>query len=367
VELHEYQVKSLLARFGVPSPPHLVLALGCNIDAAVSKFGFESLLVKAQVHGKGRKEGGGERFVGRPQELSDAIKALLGAKIITSASGPQGFTASKVMVMSVPPVVKQFRLKIFLTTNGDVEVSLCQDGGKVFIEHPFEAAFRPFQMHRLAFSVGIRGTQADIFKKVLDGALRAFFHFDALLMEIDPLVVTENGIFQALDARMVIDDRALFRQPEVFHMKDLSQIGPRVYIPPYVCLEIGGPIGCLSNGIGLALGTADLIRLFEGIPGKVVDIGREVVEESLSKGLRMMQQEDHKVVFVNLFTGLIDGEKVARVIKKEVSRIPMVVCLEGTNAGGGRLFLQGLEPMCFVANSLDEAAQRAVGLAVLQK
>ena len=363
MELHEYQAKSLLTRFGVPSPPYILLEVESDIENAISKFGVQPLLVKAQVHGMVGGERGGVIAVGRPKELSEAINKLLGSKIVTSESGPDGFTASKVLVMSAPAIVRQFQLKISLTSKGDIGITVCQEGGKLFTEHPFEGLIRSFQENRLAAALGIRGANALHFKKVLEGALRAFLYLDALLIEIDPLVVTENGIFQAQDVRMVIDDYALFRQPEILHMKDISQVGPRTRIPPYVCLEMGGQIGCLSNGVGLCLATADLIRLFDGIPGKVVNVGSELSEDSLVEGLRMLQKERYRVLFVNLFTGIVDGEHIARVLKQEVTDVPMVVRLEGTHATGGRLLLQGLDPQCVATGSLDEAAACAVRLA----
>ncbi len=360
MELHEYQAKLLLARFGVPSPPHTIVEAGCNVSSAISKFSVEPLIVKAQVHGKGRKEGGGEIAVESPKELVEAVTKLLGSKITTSESGPEGFAISKVMVMSAPSAVQQYQVKIFLASGGSVCVAVSQEGGKVFTEHPFEGVIRPFQLGRLAASLRLRGEKAAAFTKLLEGTVRAFFYFDALLLSIDSLILTENGLFQAVDVRMVIDDRALYRQPEVVHMIDSSQVGPRNRTPPYICVGMGGTIGCLGNGLGLALSTADLVCLLQGVPGKVVNIGSELDESTLVKGIRMLHTTAHRVLFINLFTGLLDGEKVADILKQEVATIPMVVRLEGMNGAGGRRLLQGLEPLCIVTDSLDEAARLVV-------
>jgi succinyl-CoA synthetase beta subunit len=366
VELHEYQVKSLLGRFGVPSPAHLLLEQGVKVEAALSRFGFEPLCVKAQVPGR-KQKAAAERSVNRPRDLIEAAKSLLGSQIITSTSGPQGFTASKVIVMSAPTVVKQFLFRLALMPQGDVQMSINEQGGKIFSELPFEGFFRSFQLYRLASSLGIRPPLSEIFRKVIEGAIKAFFYFDAVFLEIDSLALTENGIFQALDARMVIDDDALFRQPELFHMADRSQRVPKRLLAPHVCFDMGGPIGCVSNGDELALGSADLVSLSNGIPGKVVDIGVDVDGKNLIEGLKMVQDEHQKVVFVNLFTGLADGEKIAEIIKKEQLQIPMVIRLEGTNGAGGRLALKSLEPMCFVTDSQNDAARHAVALAALAK
>ena len=364
MELHEYQVKSLLGRFGVPSPAHLLLEQGGKVEASLSRFGFEPLCVKAQVQGRKQKEAA-ERSVNRPRDLVEAVKSLLGSKIVTSACGPQGCTVSKVIVMSVPAIVKHFHFRIGLIPQGDVLMSIGEQGGKTFSERPFEGFFRSFQLYRLASSLGIRPPFSEIFRKVIEGVIKAFFYFDAVLIEIDSLALTENGIFQALDARMVIDDDALYRQPELFHMADLSQRIPKRHLAPHVCLDMGGPIGCVSNGDELALGSADLVSLSKGLPGRVVDIGGDVDGEKLVEGLKMVHNERQKVVFVNLFTGLIDGEKIAEIIKKEQLQVPMVVRLEGTNGAGGRLVLKSLEPLCFVTDSQDDAARRAVALAAL--
>jgi succinyl-CoA synthetase beta subunit len=160
---------------------------------------------------------------------------------------------------------------------------------------------------------------------------------------------------------MCVDDDALYRQPEVLHMVDASQVAPRDLLPPFACQQMGGTIGCLSNGVGNALATADLVYRYQGMPGSVVTIGSDVVEEQLVAGLKMIQK-NHRVIFVNLFTGLIDGERVAKVIKKEGLEIPMVVWLEGTNASGGRRELKDLFPRCMAAKTLEEAAKVAVDL-----
>lgn len=360
MELHEYQAKLLLARFGVPSPPHVLLDQGCDLATTLAPFTVEPLVVKAQVHGRGRKEAGGEIGADRPNELLEAVKRLLGARIVTSESGPEGFVAAKVLVMPLPSFVKKFQVKLFLTALGAVGVRACQEGGRVFTEHPFEGYVRPFQMARLAGRLGLRGSTAELFRKVLEGIVRAFFHFEALLIDIDSLVLTENGRFQVLDVRMVIDDRALTRQQEVFHMKDMTQAGPRIRTPPHICLAMGGKIGCVGNGLGLALSTADLVCLFQGLPGNVVNIGSELSADVLVEGLHMARANDPAILFVNLFTGLVDGLEVAHVLKNELSSVPMVVRLEGTNSAGGRRLLHGLEPQCTVTASLDEAAKAAV-------
>jgi succinyl-CoA synthetase beta subunit len=159
---------------------------------------------------------------------------------------------------------------------------------------------------------------------------------------------------------MVIDDNALYRQSEIFHMIDPSQVGPRHHTPPYICAEMGGEIGCCSNGIGLSLATADLVHVFDGIPGSVVNIGSEIFEHRLVHGLRMLKQKNMKVILLNLFTGLHDGEKIAHVIKNEVSQIPMIVRLEGTNGAGGRDLLNTLQPRCIATDSLDDAVRKAI-------
>ncbi len=360
MELHEYQVKSLLSRYGVKSPPHTLLEIGCDLTLSLSAYGFEPLAIKAQVHGSGRKEGGGERFTGRPQELADAVKSMLGAKIVTALSGPDGFLASKVMIMAVPTIAKQFQLKIWIDPSGDVVVSACQLGKKEHSERPFEGYVRPFQLNRLTASLEIRGEKAALFKKVLEGSLRVFFHFDALSLELNPLVLTEDGLFQALDAQITIDDRALYRQPELKHMVDPSQVGPKIKAPPRILFDAGGSIACVANGIGLALSSADLICQWGGIPGSVVDIGSDLTEKNLVDGVFLSRQRGAKIVFINLFSGLLDGGVPAKALKRECSEIPMVLRLEGTNASGARRLLKESLPSCVATESLDEAAKIAV-------
>lgn len=358
MELYEYQTKSLLARFGVSSPPHTLVEVGSNIEGSVSKFGFESLLVKPQSIGPQKAP---SYAVSRPKELVQVLKEILGSSSPEDAE-PK---TSKVMVMSVPSIVKKYQLAIALTPNGEVEVRAREEGGKFFTEYPFEGFIRGFQLNRISASLGIHGSRSHALKKTLDGALSAFFHFDALRLDIDSLALTENGIFQALDARMMIDDLALYRQPELMNMRDFWQKESSTHSLPCIYLEQEGEVGCLGNGIGLALATADLVCLFEGTLGMVVDIGRDIEENHLANGLKNLQKKNHKVLCVNLFTGLIGGEKIARIIKNDLSHIPMVVRLEGTNAATARRLLKECGPMCIVVESLDEMAQQVVGFVTM--
>jgi succinyl-CoA synthetase beta subunit len=360
VELHEYQIKSLLSRYGVQSPPHIILEAGCDVHAALSTFGVEPLAIKAQVHGSRRKEGGGEKFTRRPKDLVDAAASMLGSQIVTSTSGPQGFTASKVMVMSIPSIAKQYQIKAWVDDSGDFTLSACQIGEKSVTERPFDGYIRSFQLNRLTSALGLRGERANAFKKCLEGILRMFFHFDALFIEINPLALTESGLFQVLDVRMAVDDRALYRQLEVQHMVDHAQGGPRSSVLPYSLFDMGGPIACVANGHALALSTADLICRLGGLPGRIVNIGSTVTAKGLVKGITMAWDKPSALVLINLFTGLVDGEIVTSALKNECTSIPMIVRLEGTNAVRARQLVKDLRSSLVATSSLEEAAKLSV-------
>jgi succinyl-CoA synthetase beta subunit len=322
-------------------------------------MGPEPLLLKAQVHGDGRKEGGGERLVTQPAELFNAIKEMFVAKIVTNESPPEGFPVSKIMLMPSPSIEREFQLSILLKLSGDIVLSAGQVGGKIYTEQPFEGCFRPFQINRLVASCGIHGVQAELFKALVEGCLRAFFHFYGLFLQIDSIGLTESGLFEVLVARMIVDDHALYRQKELTQMADPSQVGPKASSPPFLIFDCGGQIACVANGKALALSTADLVTAAGGTPAGIIDIGSENSEKHLVDGIRQAYHRGTRVVLLNLFTGLVNGEIHAKILRKECITIPMVVRIEGTNAAAARRILKGPRTMVTVDSS-EEAAARAV-------
>jgi succinyl-CoA synthetase beta subunit len=349
VELFEYQVKSLLSRAGVVCSEYVVVDSSSDLPAVLSRLGGGEKIIRPQVRN------------GRPEELieekglEERIRALLGFEAAAPTSGPEENTSSKVLVMVPTTPEKIYRVSVSINQEGEVELVASQQGKKVYFEHLFEGSFRPFQINRLVASTGLKGRQAALFKKMIEGALQAFFRYDAFSLELQSIALTEGGTFEVIDARMACDDRALYRQPELRLMAD--RFGEGAYVFPCLLIDGGGTIACIGNGIGLALVTADLLKLQKGFPGRVIDVGSECATENIIAGMKMVGSA--KAAIIHLFTGLVDGEMVAKRIQKEHPKIPTMVFLDGTNASGGRRVLK--EGRRFMtAESLLEALQTVV-------
>lgn len=329
VELLEYQVKSLLSRTGVVCSEHVVVDSSSDLPRVLSHLGDGERVVRPQLR-NGQFE---ERIGGK--KLEERLRALLGSKVVTPTSGPEGYTVCKVLVMVPVLAEKIYRISLTITRSGDVELFAYQQGKKVYFEHLFEGAFRSFQINRLVASVGLKDRQAALFKRMIEGAVQTFFRYDAFSLDLQTIALTESGTFEVVDAHMICDDRALYRQPEVRLMAERFR---DVCVSPRLLVDGGGSIACMSNGMGLALATADLLKAQKSFPGRVIDIGNECSVENVIAGMKMMGNA--KAAIIHLFTGLVDGEFVAKKLQKEHPTIPIVVLLEGTNASGGRRVLE---------------------------
>ena len=323
VELLEYQVKSLLSRTGVVCSEHVVVDSSSDLPSVLSRLGEGERIVRPQLR-SGQVE---ERIGG--EELAERLRSLL------SSNGEASTSGFKVLVMVPILAEKIYRISLTITRSGEVELCASQQGKKVYFEHLFEGTFRSFQINRLVASVGLKDRQAALFKRMIEGAVQTFFRYDAFSLDLQTIALTEEGTFEVVDVYMSCDDRALYRQPELRLMAD--RVGD-VCTTPRLLVDGGGSIGCISNGMGLALATADLLKTQKSLPGRVIDVGSECSVENVIAGMKMVGNA--KAAIVHLFTGLVDGEMVAKRLQKEHPSLPTVVFLEGTNASGGRRVLE---------------------------
>ena len=334
MELYEYQVKSLLPRAGILCSDHVVIDRPSDLSALLSRLKEGEKIIRPQLHG------------GCPEERVEA-PAVEGR--LTALLGSRGM---KILVMAPVEAEKWYQLSVTTLRSGTIELTASQKGKRAAVEHLFEGAFRSFQINRLVGVVGLKERQANLFKKIVEGALRTFYRYDASSLHLDTIALTEEGLFEVVDASMECDDRALFRQPELCQI-----VGRTEPSFPRLLIDEGGPIACVGNGEGLVLAAADFVSIKGGSLGAVIDVGSEGVTDYVVHGLKMAEKA--KAVLLVLFTGLIDGEVIATRLRKERMHVPVVAFFEGTNTSGARRVLSESRSM-LAAESLPEAVAAVV-------
>lgn len=383
MHLHEYQAKEFLGRYGIASPPFIVVS-----SAEEAKRGLGSLeqaVVKVQVHAGGRgKAGGVRRLVGK-EKILEAIEELIGFRMVNKQTGPSGIVVEKLMVGPSIDIDKEYYLAVVIDREKRQLVLIASSEGgmeieEVAAENPEKILTIPlYDDGRIRGFQGIRlakflGWEKDIAKQGIEmaGALvKAFIEMDASLVEINPLVKTTEGKLFALDAKVTIDDNALFRQELLRGMEDLNQLPEaerkaRNAELAYVALD--GDIGCMVNGAGLAMATMDIIQLFGGRPANFLDVGGSATEEKVADGFAILLRDPHvKAILVNIFGGIMNCQTIASGLiaacKTQKVHVPLVVRLEGTNVEEGKRMLKESGLPIISASSLSEAAELIVKMA----
>ncbi len=382
MDIHEYQAKEILARFGVPVPRGGLADSPEQASYRTREIGGAAWVVKAQVHAGGRGEAGGVVVCRSDREVAQAAGALFGRRLVTRQSGPAGKPVLRVYVEEATDVARELYLGIVLDRRTEKVMLLASSEGGTQIEElvatkpesllrtTVEPAvgFLDFQAREIAFGVGLAPAQIAPASRVFRGAYRAFRDLDASLLEINPLVVTADGGIVALDAKMSFDDNALFRHPEIAELRDRSQEDRRESHAAdrglaYVGLD--GDIGCMINGAGLAMATMDMIKLVGGEPANFLDIGGGAAPERVRAAFRAVLSDGNvKAMLVNIFAGINRCDWVAEGIVaafKEIDvRVPVVVRLAGTHVEAGRRILRDSGLPVITADTLAEAAEKAV-------
>ncbi len=382
MDVHEYQAKELLAEFGVPVPSGRVAFTADEAVAAAREAGGQSWVVKAQIHSGARGKAGGIRLCSNHDEVEAAARDLLGSRLVTRQTGPQGKVVNRVYVEEAVPVERELYLGLVLDrTLERITVLASREGGMdveeitsrapgALLREVVEPAvgMQAFQARELAYGLGLEGPQVKDAVKTVLGAYRAFRDLDATLVEINPLVVTAAGAVLALDVKMSFDDNALFRRSRVHELRDHTQEDPREVEAAkhglaYIALE--GNIGCIVNGAGLAMATMDLIKHAGAEPANFLDIGGGASPERVANAFRLVTSDPRvKVILVNIFAGINRCDWVAEGIVQAAREmeltIPLVVRLAGTHLEEGRRILADSGLAIISANELTEAAQSAV-------
>ena len=385
MNLHEYQAKSLFARFNLPTSKGIVAHDGDEAVAAAQELGGARWVVKVQVHAGGRGKAGGVKLV----DSLDAVRAFadqwIGQRLISPQTDASGQLVSCVYVESVTDINKEFYLGAVIDRSSRSVVVMSSTEGGVEIEtvaaqtpekilrcsiDPFLGA-QTYQARSMAFRMGFRGEQVKQFIHIFLNLCRLFHELDCSLVEVNPLVLSSSGDLLCLDAKMNIDSNALFRHPRLQQMEDTTQRDEREVLASnfnlsYVSLD--GDIGCMVNGAGLAMGTMDLVKLNGGNPANFLDVGGGVRPESVAEAFKILLSDSKvKTVLINIFGGIVSCEVIAKGIVdayQEVGvKVPVVVRFDGNSAQEGRDVFQACGLNILTAETLQEAARLAVNSA----
>ena len=386
MNIHEYQSKSILARYGVAVPKGRVAFTPDEAEDIAKNFmGDKLCVVKAQIHAGGRGKAGGVKLAKNHQEARQFAEAILGKKLVTHQTGPEGKEVKKVLIEEGCQIARELylglvvdrakqRVVIMASQEGGVEIEevAAKSPEKILKEYVDPAVgLIPFQARKLAFGLGIDKSLVNKAVKFMTGLYQAFVDSDCSMAEINPLVITKDGNIMALDAKMGFDDNGLFRHKDIHEMRDLDEEDPREveasrYSLNYVALD--GNIGCMVNGAGLAMATMDIIKLYGGMPANFLDVGGGATKEQVTAAFKiLMSDEKVKAVLINIFGGImrcdIIAEGVIEAAKEVGVKVPLVVRLQGTNVDLGRKILSQSGLNIITAEKMNEAAEKVVAAA----
>ena len=385
MNLHEYQAKALFAKFDIPVPEGRVAATAAESIAAAEALGGELWVVKAQVHAGGRGKAGGVRLARTVAEVGEHAQALLGSQLVTHQSGPAGLPVDTVYVEAGSTIERELYLSLLVDRESERVVIMASAAGGMDIEavaadtpkqiltaelHP-AAGLSAYQARSLGFGLRLTNSQQHEFGDILEKLVKLFHACDASLVEINPLIVNGAGNVVALDAKINIEDNALFRQESLQALRDEAQEDgkereARAHDLNYVSLD--GNIACMVNGAGLAMATMDLIKLHGGEPANFLDVGGGATAERVTAAFKIILANDNvDAILVNIFGGIVRCDLIAEGIIEAMREVevetPVVVRLEGTNVKKGRQLLDDSDLGVLAAKDLTDAAIKVIALA----
>jgi succinyl-CoA synthetase beta subunit len=384
MKIHEYQGKAILRQYGVPVPAGDVAGSPAEARAIAERLGGR-VVVKAQVHAGGRGKAGGVKLADDPAGAEAAARQILGMRLKTPQTPPEGITVLKVLVEEASPIAAELYLSITLDRARGTHVVMASQAGGMEIEevaaaHPEKIVcewadpalgLQPFQARALAFGLGLSGDQFKAGVSLILGLFRAYVEKDCSLAEINPLVVTRDGRVLALDAKLNFDDNALYRHPEIVALRDINEEDPldveaSKYGLNYIKLD--GNVGCMVNGAGLAMATMDIIKVAGGEPANFLDVGGGASPEQIENAFRILSSDPSvKAVFINVFGGILRCDRLAEgviaAVKKLGVRMPVVIRMEGTNVELGKRMLVESGLNFATADDMGAGARKAVELA----
>jgi len=382
MNIHEFQAKEILKRFGVAVPRGIVATTAEEAKAAAQQLGGGVAVVKAQIHAGGRGKGGGVKVVKSPEEAADKARQMLGRNLVTRQTGPEGRQVRRVLVEQGLEIQRELYLAMVLDRAQSRVTVICSSEGGVEIEEVAAKApekilketvdpvigLAAFQCRRLAFALNIPSELIGKTVAVMQGLYRAFVETDASLAEINPLIITKDGQIMALDAKMDFDSNAFFRQKEIVALRDLDEEDPREveaskYDLSYISLD--GNIACMVNGAGLAMATMDIIKHHGGEPANFLDVGGGADKEKVAHAFRILLADSRvRGVLINIFGGIMRCDVLAQGVVDAARElkitVPLVVRMQGTNVEQGRQILAASGLTIISADTMAEAAEKIV-------
>ena len=381
MKIHEYQGKAILARYGVPVPKGKVAFTVEEAEAAAKELGG-FVVVKAQIHAGGRGKGGGVKVVKTVEDAVTAARKILGMQLVTHQTGPQGQKVGRLLIEEALPIEKELYLGITLDRASGKNVFMASSEGGMEIEQVahdspdriLKEVIEPgiglsgYQARKLAFGIGVPAASVNAAAKAMMALAKAYDEIDCSLAEINPFILLKDGRVMALDAKINIDDNAMFRHPEFVDLRDLAEEDPLEVEASKFSLnyiKLDGNIACMVNGAGLAMGTMDIIKYAGGEPANFLDVGGGANEEQIKNALRILLSDSAvKAVFINIFGGILRCDVLATGVVNAARElgisVPIVIRMEGTNVAEGKKILAESGFNFAVADGMKDGAEQAV-------
>ena len=386
MKIHEFQAKELLKRYSIPIQDGLTIESADQAEIALDKvhndLGANQFVIKAQIHAGGRGKGGGVKFCSNRETALEKINDILGMTLVTHQTGPEGRLVKKVMIAEALDIAEEFYVAITLDRSSGKDVFMVSSEGGMEIEEVAKASpekivrekvtpglgLLGFQGRRLAKSLGLEGKPARQAATMFQKLYTLYREMDASIVEINPLVVTDQGALVALDAKMNFDGNALYLHPDVVEIRDLDEEDPAEVEADKFNLnyiKLDGEVGCMVNGAGLAMATMDIIKQVGGSPANFLDVGGGAIVETVKNGFKIILADDKvKAVLINIFGGIVRCDRIANGIIEAVKEldltVPVVVRLAGTNADVAKELLSNSDVSIISADNFEDAANKVV-------
>ncbi len=382
MKIHEYQAKEILRKYNVAVPNGVLISNKSEAAQAAQKVGTDVVMVKAQIHAGGRGKGGGVKLAKSPQEAEKYAGDIIGMTLVTPQTGPEGRLVKKILIEEGMSIAKELYMSILVDRETSRVLIMASEAGGMEIEEVASATpekiikeivdpvigVQPFLARKIAFALNIQGAALKAVIPFIINLYDAFIKEDCSMLEINPLVITSDDRVLALDAKVDIDDNAMYRHKNTQKFRDLDEEDPiEVEASKFHLnyIKLDGNIGCMVNGAGLAMGTMDIIKLSGGEPANFLDVGGGADEEMIENGFRIVLSDPAvKGIFINIFGGILRCDILARGVvaatKKLKIKIPIVMRMEGTNMEEGHQILKNSGLNFTIGNSMKDGAQKVV-------